>query len=107
MNDVITAALANMGVPVEFQAYIGNETTYITFFRMLENGESWANNKKTVAGFYYQVDVWSMDNYEDLVNRVRAALEAADFTERYITEIYENETHTYHKVLRVANFKEV
>lgn len=107
MNKLIIETLSHLGVPVSFQSYAGDETTYITFSNYLENVESYADNKETTIGYYIQVNVWSKGNYSTLVNNVLEALKQAEFRRTYVTEIYEEDTKIFHKVLRVFKFKEV
>ena len=102
MNKQIIDTLKNLGVPVSFQTYSGTETTYVTFFTYLENVESYADNKETSIGNYTQVDVWSKGDYTTLVSSVLEALKQAEFRRTYITELYENDTKLYHKVIRIT-----
>lgn len=106
MNKEIILALANIGVPVEFQSYGGAETTYITFFNMLENGESYADDKETSLGYYIQVDVWSKGNYSTLVDRTKEALKTAGFSISNARDLYETDTKIFHKVIRIFKLKE-
>ena len=106
MNKEILLALANIGVPVAFQAYGGTETTYITFFNMLENGESYADDKETSLGYYIQVDVWSKGNYSTLVDSVIEALKQAGFSKNNARDLYEIDTKIYHKAIRIFKLKE-
>lgn len=101
MNDQIINALASIGVPVSVQTYFGKATTYITFFTYLENVESYADNKETSISDYIQVDVWSKGDYTTLVNSVLNALKQAEFRRTYVTEMYENDTKMFHKIIRV------
>jgi len=107
MNKQIIDALKNLGVSVTFQTYSGSETTYITFFNYLENGEGYADNKETSTGHYIQVDIWSKGDYTTLVESALEALKQAEFQRTYVTEMYEKDTEIYHKVIRVSKFEEV
>ena len=107
MNKLIIDTLKVLGVPVTFQTYSGTATTYITFFNYLENIESYADNKETSKGNYIQIDIWSKGDYTTLVDSVLEALKQAEFQRTYVTELYENDTKLYHKVIRVFKFEEV
>jgi len=107
INALIISTLTPLGIPVSFQTYTGTETTYITFFKYLEDVESYANNKETSLVYYIQVDVWSKGNYSVLVESVLEALKQAGFTRNYVTETYENDIKLFHKIIRVQKFKEV
>ena len=102
MNKQIIDALKTLGVPVSFQKYEGNLSTYITFFNYLENVESYADNKETSISSYIQVNVFSKGDYTTLVNSVLYALEQAEFRRTYVTEMYESDTKIFHKVIRIA-----
>lgn len=100
INKLIKDTLSSLGVPVSFQKHSGSESAYITFFEYLQQGESYADNKEICIGHYLQVDVWSKDDYTELVRRVLLAMIQAGFRRTTQTEIYEDDTQTYHKVLR-------
>lgn len=107
MNNQIMDALKNLGVPVSFQTYSGTDKTYITFQSYLQQNESFADNEATSDSFYYQVNVWSTNDYTSLVDNVLNALKNAGFRRTYITELYEVDTKIYHKVIRVTKTQEI
>lgn len=100
MNKLIIDTLSPIGVPVTFQNYAGKETTYITFFTYLEQGEEFADDEEIVTGHYIQVDVWSKGNYMEVVNEVKERMKQAGFRRRSEYELYEKDTKIFHKVLR-------
>ncbi|MCB2311608.1 hypothetical protein LGL55_10615 [Clostridium tagluense] len=105
MNKLIIDTLEVLGVPVSFQKYSGNASTYITFFNYLENVESYANNEETSIVYYIQVDVWSKDDYEILIKNVLELLKLAGFKRTYVSEMYEDDTEIYHKIIRITKIK--
>jgi hypothetical protein len=107
INKLIIDTLENIGVPVSFQRYLGTETTYITFFEYLQQGESYADNAEKNTGHYVQVDVWSKTDYIALRDSALAALKAARFSRVYETEFYEDDTKIFHKILRLFYLEEV
>ena len=107
INKLILDTLKNIGAPVSFQKYSGTATTYITFFEYLQKGENYADNVDKTAGHYIQVDIWSKGDYTSLRNSTLAALKAVDFSKTHETEMYENDTQIYHKVLRLFYLEEV
>ena len=102
MNKQIIDALKNLSVPVSFQTYSGTATTYITFSKYLENVESYADNKETSISNYIQVNVFSKGDYTTLVDSALDALKTVGFRRTYVTELYENDTKLYHKVIRIT-----
>lgn len=100
IDNLINDALKNLKVPVSFQKYNGKENTYITFFKYLEKGELYADNDEKVTGYYIQVDVWSKNDYSELVEKVKAAMKATEFIKTSAADLFDKETHMYHKVIR-------
>lgn len=107
INKLVIDILSPLKVPVTFQKHTGEELTYITFFEYLQKGEYFADNNEINIGHYFQVDVWSKEDYTDLVNKVLNAMIRAGFRKTTQTEMYENDTQTYHKVLRFFYDEEV
>ncbi|MCB2300654.1 hypothetical protein [Clostridium tagluense] len=107
MNKQIIDALKNLGISVSFQTYAGKATTYITFFNYLENLENYADNEATSESCYIQVDVWSLGDYSILIKNVLESLKLAGFRRTYMTEMYENDTKLYHKIIRITKNKEL
>ena len=107
INTLVMDTLSPLKIPVSFQKYTGNETAYITFFEYLQQSESFADNMETCIGHYIQVDVWSKEDYTILVDSIVNEMTKAGFRKTTQTEMYENETQTYHKVLRFFYEEEV
>jgi hypothetical protein len=102
INKLIKDTLSPLGVHVSFQTYSGNEKTYITFFSYNEQGQEWAENKEIATCFYVQVDIWSKSDYVKLEEKVKQAMEKAQFKRISAQELYESDTKTFHKALRFA-----
>lgn len=107
INKLIMDTLSPLEVPASFQKYTGNETAYITFFEYLQQSESFADNMETCIGHYIQVDVWSKEDYTFLVDSIVNEMTKSGFRKTTQTEMYENETQTYHKALRFFYLEEV
>lgn len=102
INSIIEIALGNIGVPVSFHNYSGDEQTYITYFCYNEQGEEWAENKEIATGFYIQVDIWSKTNYTTLAKNVKKALEDVGLIRTTTQDLYEKDTEIYHKGMRFS-----
>lgn len=100
INSLITEALKPLKVPVSFQKYNGKESTYITFFNYLEQGEQYADNEEKATGYYIQIDVWSKSDYTILVENLKNAMEAAGFIRTSAVDLFESDTKIYHKAMR-------
>lgn len=105
INKDIISALRDVGVPVRFQTYSDKEETYITFFNYLDKPELHSDDEELVTGHYIQIDVWSKIDYTDLVKEVHQSMLRANFRKLNFYDLYEDDTKTYHKVMRF--FKEV
>ena len=105
MNKLIIDTLKPLNIPVSFQTYSGTAPIYITFFEYLAQGESYCDDEEKVEGHYLQIDVWSKGNYNSIVKQTKELLRNAGFRRTFETELFEEDTKIYHKVIRV--FKEV
>lgn len=101
MNSLIIETLTPLKIPVSFRTYTGKETTYITFFTFLEQGEEFADDEEIVTGHYIQIDIFSKGNYTDIAKQAEQLLKAKGFKKRsHFDAPYEKDTGFYHKVLR-------
>lgn len=97
INKLILDTLKPLGVPVGFQKYSGQESTYITFHEYLQTGEEFEEDDEAFTGHYVQVDVWSKSDYTALVANLKLALKAACFYRLDEADFYEPDTSLYHK----------
>lgn len=100
INNLILQTLKPLKVPVSFQKYNGKESTYVTFFNYLEQGEQYADNEEKETGYYIQLDVWSKSDYTELVENITNAMKAAGFRRTSAVDLFEEDTKIYHKALR-------
>jgi hypothetical protein len=100
INSLILEALKPLNIHVSFQKYNGKESTYITFFNYLEQGEQYADNEEKATGYYIQIDLWSKNDYTETVQKVKNAMEAAGFKRTSAADLFESDTKTYHKAMR-------
>jgi len=105
MNKLIIDTLKSLGVPVAFQKYSGSELKYITFFIYNEQGELWGDDTEIQTGYYVQVDVWSKTDYTTIVDNAITTMRDIGFIRSYATDLYENDTNTYHKSIRFSYMK--
>ncbi|MVX64226.1 hypothetical protein GKZ28_11045 [Clostridium chromiireducens] len=100
INKLVIQALKPLKIPVSFQRYSGKDSTYITFFNYLEQGEQYADNEEKATGYYVQVDVWSKSDYTEVVEKVENYMKAAGFTRTSAADLFEEDTKIYHKAMR-------
>lgn len=105
INNLIISTLNSLNIPVSFQKYNGSETTYITFFEYLEQGELFCDDGEFTTGHYIQIDLWSKSDYTSILNQIKANLNNAEFKRISEHDLYEYDTQIYHRVIRY--FKEV
>lgn len=100
LNNLIINTLNPINVPVSFQTYTGNATTYITFFEYNQQGAVFADDTEQRTQYSVQVDVWTKGNYKAVVEQVRTLMTNAGFIRNSEGELYENDTRTFHKYFR-------
>lgn len=100
LNKDILTALSYLNIPVAFQTYSGKADTYITFFTYLEKPELHADDEEEIGGNYIQLDLWSKEDYTDLVKEVHNLLKQAGFIKLNFYDLYEKDLKVYHKVMR-------
>lgn len=107
LNKLIKDTLKPLNVPVDFQTYAGTASLYITFFEYNQRGALYADNDEQEIDHFIQVDIWSKGDYTDIVSKVKKAMKQAGFSRTLETEIYEEDTKIYHKILRYTITEEV
>ncbi|AEB77635.1 hypothetical protein ADU80_04940 [Clostridium botulinum] len=100
INKLIINTLKSTNVPVAFEFYKGDESTYITFSEYLQQGEVFADDMENVTGHYIQVNVFSKKNYSKVVDQVKKLLKEKGFKRKYENGLYEPDTQIYHRVIR-------
>ena len=105
VNARVMEALSDLGIPIRFQHYSGQEKPYLTFFNYLESGELYADDDEMTTGYYTQLDLWSEGDYAELVEQIHTRMTEAGFFRRSFSDLYEQNTNLHHKVMRY--YKEV
>ncbi len=100
INKLVIDTLKPLGVPVGFQKYSGQESTYITFHEYLQAGEEFEEDEEAFTGHYLQVDIWSKTDYTTLGGNVKTLLISAGFKRLDEADFYEPDTGLYHKGLK-------
>lgn len=102
LNKLILDTLKPLGIPVAFQTYTGQATTYITFFEVVQYSALSADDEEVKAGYNIQIDIWSKGDYTSLAQQVKELMTAAGFRRTTEVEDYEPDTKTFHKVIRFS-----
>ncbi len=107
MNEKIMEVLKALNIPVTFQVYKGTAKTYITFFEYNMQNEEYSEDEIEIQGYYYQIDIWSVEDYTELVTKTKELLEANEFKFIDQEDLYEKDTKIFHKGLRywIPNYR--
>ena len=114
MNVLIESILANFtvdetAIPVSFLRYEGHGEPYVTY-RQMDADNSFAGDDDLLGWVeYYDFDVFSKGNYNNIVEQLKQILESNGFRfqpSRSSGDMYETDTKYYHKTLNFAIFKE-
>ena len=101
IDKIIMDALRPLDISVAKLYYGGKESTYITFFSFLDNPEFYSDNELKKIGHYIQLDIFTKDDYSDLVIKIDELMENSGFIKRANgPEIYDENTGLYQKPLR-------
>ncbi|MBU3216649.1 hypothetical protein [Clostridium estertheticum] len=100
INDFIEETLKTINIPIRFQIYDEDETTYITYLQYLGQNEKFSEDVEEIKGHYVQINVFSLGDYTDIVTQVELLMKDADFKKTNETDLYEEKTHYFHKGLR-------
>jgi hypothetical protein len=106
IRSIIVEALKPLNVPVTFQKYSGKADTYITFHEYFETGEEYEDDEETLTAHYVQIDIWSKNDYEELVKKVKEKLTKIGFKRINEVDLYEEDTKIYHKGLKFYYLEE-
>lgn len=106
INKFIIDTLKPINIPVSFQKYSGKAKTYITFHEYLETGEEYEDDEEIYTSHYVQVDVWSKEDYTDLVKSIKELLKVKGFKRLDEIDLYEKDTGLYHKGMRFFYLEE-
>lgn len=102
INPIVIVALSGItsegkAVPVEPLVYTGPETTYITFYTILEKDETYADDDAVQSSTTGTLDIYCKGNYKALLADVVSRLKGVGFTITGIgPEMYERDTGYNH-----------
>ena len=106
INKLTIDSLKPLKIPVCFQRYSGKAEAYVTFHEYLETGEEYEDDEETLTAHYVQVDVWSKNDYTEIVKEAKNLLRAAGFKRLSEIDLYEEDTKVYHKGLKFYYIEE-
>lgn len=98
--------LKELGLKVQWQSRPDSKLPNITFSFINENGEVFADDSEIETRITCQVDVWSEDDYTDIVDQVKSKMKEIGFYRISAYDSYEKDVNIYHKILRFSYLKE-
>ena len=105
MNKYILDTLKDVGAPVAFEYYEGDEDAYLRFFYLGQDQFSSDDDEQHTI-YHVQVDIFSPGNLIQLANNTKQAMKQAGFRKSYENDKYEEDTKLFHKVLRFYIIRE-
>ena len=100
INNLIETTLKPTDLPISFQVHSGVATTYITYTEYLGQAETFSDDEDETEGHYVQINVYSKENYNNIVKQVKALMKKAGFGRTTEINLYENDTKLFHKGIR-------
>lgn len=84
-------------IPISFMQYFGSENEYLTYYTWSEKPELFSDNTYNAEVCYGTIDVWSKENFKELLEAVKQKLKQNNFiwTDN-AAEIYEPQTGFFH-----------
>lgn len=95
----------NVSIPVSFLRYEGSNTSYVTYMEHNIDDTYYTDNSLTNYMTYYDFDIYSKNNYINIVKSVKKILKENGFIwQPTMTsyDMYEDDTGYYHKTLCFA-----
>lgn len=113
MNEEIEKNLKNFivngkEIPVAFLRYRGNSKTFITYQETGSSPVLEADDKLIYCSNTYDFDIYSIDNYLDIIKELKKKMLESDFLWIEDSEdMYEEDTKFYHKTITFAKERSV
>ncbi|WAH38618.1 tail completion protein gp17 [Alicyclobacillus dauci] len=77
-----------------------DEYPRITMFDIYNMDQDFADDTVLSNEILVQIDVWDQGNYNSIVSKVDDIVHGLGLIRYYATDLYEEDTYVYHKVLR-------
>lgn len=96
--DTIGNKLNELNYPTQWQLR-PDQFPSITYSIVAENDNYFTTDGKETE-YIVQVDVWSKDDYTNIVKNVIARMNEIDMYKDFAIDDYEDDTQVYHKIIR-------
>lgn len=88
--------------PTSQGTYVGEESTYIIFNEYNQSPHLSADDEEMWTKHFYQVDVFSTGNFNELVKQVKQEMKKAEFGRMFESGTYEEEMKMYRRIIRFS-----
>lgn len=105
MINLVQNKLSELGLKVNWQLR-PKDFPSLTFLFVNESGLDFADDEEVTTEFICQVDVWSKNDYTDIVNQVKEKMKEIGFYRFIEYDDLEEDTKIYHKIIRFSYVKE-
>lgn len=100
LNNLIISTLNPLNVPVAKGRYNQKADTYIVFIEYNQAARMNADDIELITKHFYQVDVFSKGNFDDLVNDVRSRLIDAGFYRMFESQTFDEDMNMHRAIMR-------
>lgn len=100
LNELIRETLKPLNIPVARARYNQKAEIYIVFVEYNQASRMIADDEELVTKHFYQVDVFSKYDYDDLVDQVRKKLNRVGFKRMFESETYDEDMKMYRAIMR-------
>jgi len=102
-------SVGGVSIPVKYMYYQGHGEPYVTYMHQSYDNELRGDDALIGVADYYDFDVYAKGNFEQIILKVKELLEASGWVwipSRSGIDMYETDTHYYHKTLCFMILKE-
>lgn len=100
VDRLIMDTIKPLGYPVSKAKYNQIADTYIVFVEYNQASRMNADDFEIVTKHFYQVDVFSSGNYNQLVKDIKKKMKQAGFGRMFESETYDEDMKKYRRIIR-------
>lgn len=88
--------------PTSQGTYTGDESTYIIFNEYNQTSALNADDEEMLTKHFYQIDVFSTGNFNQLVKRVKDSMKQAGFGRMFESGTFDNDMQMFRRIIRFS-----
>lgn len=100
VDKLLMDTLKPLGYPIGKAEYNQVADTYIAFVEYNQAPKLNADDQEIVTKHFYQVDVFSNKNYNQLVKDIKTSMKQAGFIRMFESETFDEDMKKYRKIIR-------